>query len=197
MVIVVAERLAEKLEKILEEEATIVTDHTKFTAWFRRLKSRDGPWLLTNMAGPEYLQSHVVGKIEIKCWSDESRVVRKVVNHDSLNVRQWMDFIGWCNHQVVATEEIGQTFLQRGRQENLVVVLWVGDTRPIVKVLGQLETAFGVKIIYDADILTQCNLTASLSEEPLFDKIAIICETIQARYEIADGQIVIYAKGCK
>ena len=68
---------------------------------------------------------------------------------------------------------------------------------PIVKVLSQLETAFGVKIIYDADILTQCNLTASLSEEPLFDKIAIICETIQARYEIADGQIVIYAKGCK
>jgi hypothetical protein len=25
----------------------------------------------------------------------------------------------------------------------------------------------------------------------------IICETILARYEIADGQIVIYAKGCK
>ena len=47
-----------------------------------------------------------------------------------------MDFVGWCNHQVVATEEIGQTFLQGGRQENPVVVLRVADTWPIVKVLG-------------------------------------------------------------
>lgn len=67
----------------------------------------------------------------------------------------------------------------------------------IVKVFDQLQTAFGVKIVYDAELLAQCNLTASLSEESLFDKIAIICETIQAKYEIADGQIVIYAKGCR
>ena len=68
---------------------------------------------------------------------------------------------------------------------------------PIIKVLEQLQLAFGIKIIYDAELLEQCNLTASLTEETLFEKIAIICETIQARYEIADGQIVIYANGCK
>jgi hypothetical protein len=26
-----------------------------------------------------------------------------------------MNFIGWCNHQVVAPEEIGETFLQGRR----------------------------------------------------------------------------------
>jgi ferric-dicitrate binding protein FerR (iron transport regulator) len=67
----------------------------------------------------------------------------------------------------------------------------------IVKVFDQLQTAFGVKIVHDAELLANCNLTASLSEESLFEKIDIICETIQAKYEIADGQIVIYAKGCK
>jgi hypothetical protein len=66
-----------------------------------------------------------------------------------------------------------------------------------VKVFDQLQTAFGVKIVHDAELLANCNLTASLSEESLFEKIDIICETIQAKYEIADGQIVIYAKGCK
>lgn len=71
------------------------------------------------------------------------------------------------------------------------------DETPISKVLSQLENAYGVKIIFDADLLANCNLTASFSNEPLFDKMDIICETIQARYEIADGQIVIYAKGCK
>jgi transmembrane sensor len=71
------------------------------------------------------------------------------------------------------------------------------DETPITKVLTQLENAYGVKIIFDADLLANCNLTASFSNEPLFDKMDIICETIHARYEIADGQIVIYAKGCK
>jgi transmembrane sensor len=71
------------------------------------------------------------------------------------------------------------------------------DETPITKVLAQLENAYGVKIIFDADLLANCNLTASFSNEPLFDKMDIICETIYARYEIADGQIVIYAKGCK
>lgn len=71
------------------------------------------------------------------------------------------------------------------------------DETPITKVLTQLENAYGVKIIFDTDLLANCNLTASFSNEPLFDKMDIICETIYARYEIADGQIVIYAKGCK
>lgn len=71
------------------------------------------------------------------------------------------------------------------------------EETPISEVLNQLERAYGVKIIYDTDLLANCNLTATFGNEPLFDKIEIICETIQARYEIADGQIVIYAKGCR
>lgn len=71
------------------------------------------------------------------------------------------------------------------------------DETPIPKVLNQLEKAYGVKIVFDTDLLANCNLTASFGNEPLYDKMEIICETIQARYEIADGQIVIYAKGCR
>jgi transmembrane sensor len=71
------------------------------------------------------------------------------------------------------------------------------DETPIPEVLNQLEKAYGVKIVFDADLLANCNLTATFGNEPLFDKMSIICETIQARYEIADGQIVIYAKGCR
>lgn len=71
------------------------------------------------------------------------------------------------------------------------------EETPIPTVLNQLEKAYGVKIIFDADLLANCNLTATFGNEPLYDKMEIICETIHARYEIADGQIVIYAKGCK
>ncbi len=71
------------------------------------------------------------------------------------------------------------------------------DETPIPNVLTTLEKAYGVKIIFDAELLENCNLTASLANEPLYEKLDLICETIQARYEIADGQVVIYAKGCK
>ncbi|MEI7583565.1 FecR family protein [Runella sp.] len=72
------------------------------------------------------------------------------------------------------------------------------DETPISKVLTQIEEAYGVKITFDADLLAHCNLTAVFqNQETLYEKIEVICETIQARYEVVDGQIVIYAKGCK
>lgn len=71
------------------------------------------------------------------------------------------------------------------------------EETPIPEVFNQLEKSYGVKIVFDTELLANCNLTASFSAEPLYDKMDIICETIQARYEIADGQIVIYSKGCK
>ncbi len=71
------------------------------------------------------------------------------------------------------------------------------DETPISKVLIELEQAYGVKIIFDNDLLAKCSLTAVFDEsQSLYDKIGILCETIHARYEIMDGQIVIYATGC-
>jgi len=35
-----------------------------------------------------------------------------------------------------------------------------------------------------------------LSDEPLFEKLLLICKTIDARYEVIDAQIIIYSKGC-
>lgn len=72
------------------------------------------------------------------------------------------------------------------------------DETPISKVFMELEKVYGVKIIFDNDLLDKCAFTAVFTgKEPLLEKIGIICETIQARYEIVDGQIVIYAKGCR
>ena len=68
---------------------------------------------------------------------------------------------------------------------------------PVPKVLYNLEKAYGVKIVFDELLLHGCNFTARLTNEPLFEKLNMVCETIQARYEVVDGQIVIYAKKCQ
>lgn len=106
------------------------------------------------------------------------------------------------NQQVVFERE--ERKLVKTLVENPIILLneknninFTFNETPIADVLTQLEVAYGVKFIFDKELLTHCNLTAVFGNEPLYDKIDIICETIQARYEIADGQIVIYAKGCK
>lgn len=70
------------------------------------------------------------------------------------------------------------------------------DDTPLSKVFQLLEQAYGVDIVYDEELLANCPLTASLTDEPLFEKIKLICLSIDAQYEIIDAQIVLSAKGC-
>ncbi len=67
---------------------------------------------------------------------------------------------------------------------------------PISDVFLTLETAYGITISYDTNLFKNCNLTAWLSDEDFFEKLNLICETIQAEYSITDGQILIQGLGC-
>ena len=67
---------------------------------------------------------------------------------------------------------------------------------PIPQVLTDLEEVYGVRIFFDEQLMEECNLTAKLTNESLFVKLTMICETIQASYEVIDGQIVISGGRC-
>lgn len=68
---------------------------------------------------------------------------------------------------------------------------------PMAEVFSTLEKAYSIKIIFDEETMNECYLTASLADEPLFDKLDLICHTINAHYEQLDTYIVIDSKGCK
>lgn len=74
---------------------------------------------------------------------------------------------------------------------------FVFEEEPVPSVFAALEKAYEVDIVYDEQLLANCPLTATLADQPLFDKLDIICRVIEARYELIDGQIVIYSRGCK
>lgn len=67
---------------------------------------------------------------------------------------------------------------------------------PVTKVLKDLGNAYQVDIIFDEKLLAGCPLTATLSDQPLREKLTIICEAIEAQYEILDGKVMIYGKSC-
>ncbi len=71
------------------------------------------------------------------------------------------------------------------------------DNTPISQVFTTLEKAYGIEIVYDEDLMKACFLTAPLGNESLFEKMRVVCKTIGARYEIIDGQVVVYSKGCE
>ncbi len=71
------------------------------------------------------------------------------------------------------------------------------EDTPVTEVFQIIQKAYGVEILYDAELLKDCPLTATLDNQPLNEKLSIICKAIEANYEILDGQIVIHGKGCK
>ncbi|SFF27328.1 FecR family protein [Spirosoma endophyticum] len=68
---------------------------------------------------------------------------------------------------------------------------------PISTVFASLERAYGVEIVFDAEVMKNCFLTASLDDEPLFEKLNMICQTLDAQYEQMDGKLLISSKGCQ
>jgi len=66
---------------------------------------------------------------------------------------------------------------------------------PAATVFAQIQQAYGLTVVYDEVLLKKCPVTASLLDEPLYEKLDLVCQAIEARYEIIDGQMIITG-GC-
>lgn len=71
------------------------------------------------------------------------------------------------------------------------------DGAPVVKILSGLEQNYGISILYDEEVLSNCILTTSMAEEGLYERIQIICRAIGAEYEINNANIIIKSNGCR
>lgn len=67
---------------------------------------------------------------------------------------------------------------------------------PISDVFAALNQSYGIQIVFDEEVMRACYLTASFSNEPLFEKLDLICHTINASYKQVDGTIIISSNGC-
>jgi ferric-dicitrate binding protein FerR (iron transport regulator) len=67
---------------------------------------------------------------------------------------------------------------------------------PFSEVISTIEEAYGVHITYNEKVMGACQLTASLIDQPLDERLRLICKAVEAEYRIVDGQIIIEGKGC-
>lgn len=67
---------------------------------------------------------------------------------------------------------------------------------PANEVFEMLKTAYGVQIAYEPSTFARCELTADLTMESLYEKLDVICRSIEATYKSEDGQITVSGNGC-
>ena len=70
------------------------------------------------------------------------------------------------------------------------------EEEPVAVVFERIEKVYGIPINYDAQSMAECYVTANLEGDALFRKLDLICKITHSSYEIADGQIIVYSKGC-
>jgi hypothetical protein len=71
------------------------------------------------------------------------------------------------------------------------------EDTPVNEVFRTLKEAYTINIVYDEALLKDCPITAILENQSLYDKMTIICDAINAKYQILDGQIIVLSRGCK
>ncbi len=71
------------------------------------------------------------------------------------------------------------------------------EDQPVIAVFKLIEQRYGIKMLYNEDLLESCIITTSLGNESLYDKLDVICKTIGASYKEIDAQIIIESQGCR
>jgi hypothetical protein len=69
---------------------------------------------------------------------------------------------------------------------------------PVSQILKTIEQAYEVEIDFPKEKLKNCHLTTSLIDQPLPEKLKIICQSIgnNTTYEMNGNQIIITSQGC-
>jgi len=67
---------------------------------------------------------------------------------------------------------------------------------PLPQVLEALGKVYGLEISF-ADNLANCLITTTLEEVPIFDKLDIICQAMDLKYEQREASIYVSGTGCE
>ncbi|HEX8040241.1 MAG TPA: FecR domain-containing protein [Chryseosolibacter sp.] len=70
------------------------------------------------------------------------------------------------------------------------------ENAEVSQIFKVLEENYGVEIRFDKNLLKNCRLTTSMSDEGLYERIEVICKAIGASYWCDDAVITIKSNGC-
>lgn len=66
---------------------------------------------------------------------------------------------------------------------------------PLVQVFQALEQTYGIRVMYDANAVMHCTLTAQLDDQSLFEKLDVIAASTGSSYELTDNGMIRIRSG--
>ncbi|HEY4148218.1 MAG TPA: FecR family protein [Chitinophagaceae bacterium] len=73
---------------------------------------------------------------------------------------------------------------------------YVYDGAPLSGILRSLQKTYGIDIVVENDNINNCLFTGDISNQNLYEKLDILCQSLNDSYEIKGTRIVIRGKGC-
>ncbi len=80
--------------------------------------------------------------------------------------------------------------------KKIPVESFVFEEAPLKKVLVDFEKAFDIDIVVENENLYNCLFTGDVSRQDLYKRLDIICQAVQASYEVKETKILIKGTGC-
>ncbi len=100
------------------------------------------------------------------------------------------------NHQFI-TSLVENPVPVVAENKNKPAIKFVYDDAIVSGVLKDMEEQYNIQIIVENDKINHCSFTGDITEQSLYNKLDLLCQAIQANYEIRGTSIVIDGKGCE
>ena len=73
---------------------------------------------------------------------------------------------------------------------------FVFEETPLKKILESFEKTYGIDIVVENENLYNCLFTGDVSRQDMYTRLNIICQSVQASYEVEGTKILIKGSGC-
>lgn len=80
--------------------------------------------------------------------------------------------------------------------ESAVEAKMIFNDEKLEKIAATLQEAYGIEIVFANDRIAHCSFTGDLTDMQLYDKLALVCKSNGADYEVKGTRILINGHGC-
>lgn len=179
-------------------------------AFFEVRKDKANPFfvyandLVTRVVGTSFTIKSSAERVEVIVRTGKVAVMqaKDLTNSEAGTGTSANELLLTPNQQIVFTAD--KPILARSITENPVAIArpvvkpdFTFDNQPVGEAFKLMQETYGIPILYDSTRLGNCYLRVALRDESFFDKLGIICSTIEASYQVTDGQVVITGQGCE
>jgi transmembrane sensor len=154
--------------------------------------------LLTKVVGTSFLVKTIDQEVQVSVSSGRVTVL-PIKDRDSQKIKNTELLLSPNQQALFSTKDnlISKSIVDMPVEIEKASTAELGvEEYPVTEVFSLLEQTYGIPIVFDKDVLSECMLRADFTTETFFTKLDVICRTIGAAYEVKDGQIIVSSAGC-